>query len=108
MTAESKGSFGSLFIIRTGLFKILIAGLLVQFSGLWMMNLVESTKNEWIGVAMILTAPILMFGGFCGMCLLVRCPTCRSRLLWKAVSQEAAPGGLHRLFTATKCPVCGA
>jgi len=43
---------------------------------------------------------------FAGLCIFVRCPRCRTRLLWHAVSKDAHPRGLNAILLATKCPCC--
>lgn len=43
---------------------------------------------------------------FVGLCLFVRCPKCRTRLIWNAISKDAHPNGLRALLQATKCPFC--
>jgi hypothetical protein len=58
----------------------------------------------------ILLILLLAFGGVgCGIiaCLTIRCPECRSKLLWIAVSSHSMSEWLPWLLSVTSCPVCG-
>ena len=67
---------------------------------------------EWIDLDHPMGPVILLSGlaltglSFVGLCVFVRCPRCRARLLWHAVSKDAHPHGLNGLLLATKCPFC--
>jgi hypothetical protein len=50
---------------------------------------------------------VLAIPSFVGLCAFVRCPRCRVRLFWHAVSKEVHPGGLNGMLLWTHCPFCG-
>src|SRR5207247_1966532 len=60
-----------------------------------------------IGPWAFLTGFALAIPALIGLCVFVRCPRCRVRLVWHAVSKDAHPRGLNGLLLATKCPFCG-
>ena len=68
---------------------------------------------EWIDVQrpiapwLLLTGFAVAIPAFIGVCVCVRCPQCRARLIWHAVSKDAHPRGLNGILLATKCPFCG-
>ena len=55
----------------------------------------------------IVGANLLNLLAFIGMVAFIRCPRCRARLFWHAISAKQHPGGLHWFFTFTSCPTCG-
>jgi len=68
---------------------------------------------EWIdlrrpaGPWVLFTGFAVAIPAFIGLCVFVRCPRCRTRVIWHAVSKDAHPRGLNGLLLATKCPFCG-
>ena len=68
---------------------------------------------EWIDVQgpiapwIFLTGFALAIPTFVGLCVFVRCPRCRARLIWHAASKDAHPRGINGILLATKCPFCG-
>ncbi len=56
--------------------------------------------------------PTFLIGGplfvlsLVGMCTIVRCPGCGTRVVWQALGSDAHPYGLENLFSATRCPYC--
>jgi hypothetical protein len=67
---------------------------------------------EWIdlnraaGPWILITGLVLGFAAFGGLCVFVRCPRCRTRLIWHAVSRDAHPIALNGLMAAARCPWC--
>lgn len=52
------------------------------------------------------TGFVLAIPAFVALCLFVRCPKCRTRLIWRAISKDSHPNGLGVLLKATECPFC--
>ena len=63
--------------------------------------------NRPIGPWVLLSGFALAIPAFIGLCAFVRCPRCRARIVWHAVSRDAHPRGTNGLLIATKCPICG-
>src|SRR5262249_46379140 len=68
---------------------------------------------EWVDVTQP-AGPRLLFTRFAtaiptfvSLCVFVRCPHCRVRLVWHAVSKDAHPRGIAGLLQAATCPFCG-
>jgi hypothetical protein len=70
----------------------------------WIAQSDDVDRNLFRRVA--LTGFALALPSFVGLCLFVRCPKCRTRLIWLAISKDAHPNGLSALLKATKCPFC--
>jgi hypothetical protein len=77
-------------------------------------SLMVSGPLLWIHSASDRTLLIDLCGGlalaiptFTWLCVFVRCPRCRTRLIWHAVSKDDHPRGLNAMLLATKCPFCG-
>jgi hypothetical protein len=49
----------------------------------------------------------LAIPSFVGLCMFVRCPKFRTRLIWHAVNKTAHPHGLGALLNSLKCGFCG-
>jgi hypothetical protein len=68
---------------------------------------------EWVNIMrpvgpwVLLTGFALAIPTFVGLCLFVRCPRCRTRIIWHAVSKDAHPRGINGMLLASKCPFCG-
>jgi hypothetical protein len=60
-----------------------------------------------VGPWVLLTGFALAIPAFVGLCVFVRCPRCRVRLIWYAISKTAHPHGIKDILLASKCPVCG-
>jgi len=68
---------------------------------------------EWIDLNRPI-APWVLLSGFtlaipalAGLCLFLRCPQCRERVVWNAVSKGSHPGGMNALLASAQCPSCG-
>ena len=55
---------------------------------------------------LLFTGLTLGFGSFVWTCFAVKCPKCKTRLFWKAVSGQSSQNWLIRLFALNNCPVC--
>ena len=64
-------------------------------------------QNSTAGLFADVGGVVLALGGFFFGCRSIRCPSCRARWVWDAVSRHAASQWLHALLSATVCPVCG-
>jgi hypothetical protein len=60
-----------------------------------------------VGSWALLTGFALAIPAFVGLCVFVRCPRCRVRLIWHAVSKNSHPRGINNIMLAPKCPFCG-
>lgn len=67
---------------------------------------------EWIDPAQPASIWVLLAGfaiaipAYAGLCAFVRCPRCRMRIIWMAVSKAPHPIGLNTLWWAPQCPCC--
>jgi hypothetical protein len=62
---------------------------------------------RWVGPWVLVTGFAFAIPAFVGLCVFVRCPRCRVRLIWHAVSKDAHPRGIAGILLAPKCPFCG-
>jgi hypothetical protein len=62
--------------------------------------------NSFAGPWSFIAGLTIGLGAFGGLCVFVRCPRCRTRLIWHAVSGDAHPIALNGLFGASRCPWC--
>jgi len=53
------------------------------------------------------TSCVIMFGGLIFGCTSIRCPACRARLMWKAVSERDHREWGGWLLSLDRCPMCG-
>jgi len=63
--------------------------------------------NRPIGPSVLIIGFALAIPAFVGLCVFVRCPLCRARIIWHAVSRDSHPRGTNGLLIAAKCPSCG-
>ncbi len=74
---------------------------------------VFAALQGWLGnvssdrfMFIVLGAIAIGIGGFVGQVLIIRCPKCKTKLLWHAVSAREHPSGLDWFFSFVECPVC--
>ena len=67
----------------------------------------ESLTTEQV-VAITLSGVLVGLASFAFACLGIRCPKCKSRWLWRAVSTEQSGEWLLSLQSQQSCPACGA
>ena len=72
--------------------------------GLTLKGIAEDDVN--LSILLILVGNGLSISGFVLGVIIVRCPKCRARLLWKAVKEHSYQEWLGWLMALTKCPVC--
>lgn len=65
-------------------------------------NAIDDRTGIWV----LLAGFAIAIPSLIGLCIFVRCPRCRVRIIWHAVSKDA-PTGLNGLLLAAKCPFCG-
>jgi len=67
---------------------------------------------EWVDIMQPVGPWLLLVGfataipTFVSLCVFVRCPHCRVRLVWHAVSKDAHPRGIAGMLLAATCPFC--
>jgi endogenous inhibitor of DNA gyrase (YacG/DUF329 family) len=95
----------------TGSQAVILVGLGVFLLGCLMVCMVQPLglfENHYsVATWVLLIGFVLAISAGTGLCAFVRCPQCRVRVLWHAVSQDAHPHGLYGLFASAKCPFCG-
>jgi hypothetical protein len=85
------------------------------FAAMMMGNLMVLAVEpfEWIdpqrgvGVWVLLGGFAIAIPAFVGLCLFARCPRCRARVIWHAVSKREHPRGVNGLLLSPECPFCG-
>jgi len=65
-----------------------------------------SLLGEELAIVLVMLATLASLASFVAPCVLVRCPRCRCKLLWRAVSTQAASLWLLWLLELTGCPEC--
>jgi hypothetical protein len=78
----------------------------ILFGALWIWRVDKRQFDGYWMVPAILAGPILTFGPLVVLFVRIRCPRCRSRLLWRAARSESAGSFLTGILVATECPVC--
>ena len=63
--------------------------------------------NRLIGPWVLISGFALAILAFVGLCVFTRCPRCRARVIWHAVSKDPHPRAANGLLIAPKCPSCG-
>ena len=63
-------------------------------------------KDADLSAILILIGLSLCVSGFLLGVLTVKCPSCKTRLLWKAVREEPFQTWFVWLITLTSCPTC--
>jgi hypothetical protein len=93
------GKTGQSWKIVTGFLGMWL-GLFGLFGSLWM----DDIGREMVNVAVFFLAAAIVscFYGIFGP----RCPRCRSRPVWKAVSEQGVGSWLHCLIQLRQCPAC--
>ena len=98
------------FVGRTGQMKRMGTGVALMVIGAAVML---SPMPQFLAITRPETFGLLLFGGiaitligFLWLSLLIRCPSCRAKLFWRAVSQ-AQQALWFRALMQTDCPACG-
>ena len=101
--------FTQSFIARSGQSMKLFPGLtLVAVGGLLFLTaLVGPQQDQRQALTMILFAAAVTVIGLCVPLVLVRCPRCRSRIVWRAMRQRSPNEWLTWLMSLVVCPDCG-
>ena len=68
----------------------------------------DAGDNPGGSMLIVVIGLVLAVGGFIWACISVRCPACKARLLWMAVSKQSHKTWLISLITQNECPSCGA
>jgi hypothetical protein len=63
-------------------------------------------KNANFSTFLVLFGLGLALSGFVLGILTVKCPKCKTRLLWKAVKEQPSQGWFGWLMSLERCPVC--
>ena len=79
---------------------VLIMGGLVMVGGCRMMD-------EARGAALTLVGTLIGAIGFLAMCVAVRCPRCRTAVVWHTFNTRAASEAQEAAVFQTACPKCG-
>lgn len=87
---------------RTALFGV---GAMASSSILFIVSAAGYRVFQGVSIDVIATA--LFIGPFAILSVSLRCPSCRLRLFWYAVSKHTANHWLKWLLSTTKCPRCG-
>jgi hypothetical protein len=96
------------FLSRTGQLWKLTAGILCMAVGLAIIvTIVHFEVSSETGIPGVASGLAFTVGGFFWMMLSIRCPSCKSRVIWKAARQNEASGWLAELLQKNTCPVCG-
>ena len=78
-----------------------IAALFI-FGGNYFGNLVSLSQPAYINIAGVLVGLL----SFLVACLSIKCPICKDKWLWRAVSKNKSGDWLFWLKSQTSCPVC--
>jgi hypothetical protein len=96
------------FLYKTGQLTKLIGGFAVAALALFVEHRVQQLDvSSEVFMWGIFLGLFVTFAAFAFVCLTVRCPKCRSRLVWRAVRTQPFYNWGSELFTCTVCPVCG-
>lgn len=79
-----------------------IAGMAMTFGAVW-----RGTSQGWLTTMLIVIGLALSAGGFVWAALTIRCPSCGTRLLWKAMRERTLLEHEHWLLSLEVCPACG-
>jgi hypothetical protein len=71
-------------------------------------RLPSDTSKDSSGLILLLSGIGVTFGALAWAVWSVRCPTCRAKLFWRALSEQGAGAWLHWLLAHAQCPFCGA
>jgi hypothetical protein len=90
-------------------YALFMLGCMIVFFAIrgWSTTLGPLTLMDRVRTVAALIGVAFFISSFIGLCVFVRCPRCRTRLVWHAVSKDAHPRGLNALLLATRCPFCG-
>jgi hypothetical protein len=103
--------FENSFLKSAGqLWKVWLSIALAVFASVCVLVVVKGYVGDDPGRSMlvVVTARLLAVSGFIWACISVRCPACKARLLWMAVSKQSHKTWLISLITQSECPSCGA
>ena len=82
-----------------GLLTLFVLSIGVRFDGIDVL----SWTQAWLLVAITSVGCASVFG----IAATIRCPTCRTQLLWKAMREQSVIRWLDWLLSLRRCPVCG-
>jgi endogenous inhibitor of DNA gyrase (YacG/DUF329 family) len=87
--------------------KVLVSlwGLLMSFAV--MVAGILFFPEKTLSFLVALAGVVLGVASFLFACLSIRCPSCYTHWVWKAISQEDASKWLVSLMSQTECPTCG-
>lgn len=77
--------------------------LLLVFTGVWFGDSLAVRDQAMLLVSGIAISVV----SFAFPCLAIRCPSCRAKWFWRAVSQQASGKGIRQMLVQSTCPVCG-
>jgi dipeptide/tripeptide permease len=98
------------FLRWTGHQRAIAVGAIILVAGGIM---VYAASSRWLDATRPLTpfifvaGHVLWLGAFVSLSAFVRCPRCRVRIVWQALSKAPHPHGLTTLWFAGACPFCG-
>lgn len=75
---------------------------LFMFAGDYIGNLVSMSQPAYLNIA----GTLLSMVSFIAICLSIKCPKCKDKWLWRAVSNSKSGDWLFWLKSQTSCPVC--
>ena len=73
--------------------------------GVWL-SVVQRRPSAALSFWALLGSIALTVGPFIALFVLVRCPRCGTRLLWRAATSADVSSWLTGVLLATECPVC--
>jgi hypothetical protein len=86
--------------LHAGLAGVVILGVL-----LWILVVYVEWPNDQLGL-WVIAVTVCMFSVGAWLCLSIRCPRCRTRLVWMAASQKGQGDWYSWLTTLATCPTC--
>jgi hypothetical protein len=102
--------FASSFIARTGQrWKMAVPLLVSSIAGavIYLQRAISPRLGPHLTVVLVLGAALVGLASFLLPCVLIRCPRCKGKLFWLAVSRQEASGWLPWLLGLESCPQCG-
>lgn len=101
--------FSESYIARSRQLWKLWVSFLLLIAGFVMFTLALSPsdqRSEKIGVVLFMSGIGLSLISFLWVCFSVKCRSCGSCVVWRAMRQESAQNWLNSLLSAKACPVC--